>query len=259
MDLRISGRTALVCGSSRGMGFACAQALAEAGVNVVINGRDAASLAEAHDTLRAIATGTVGMAPGDVGTAEGRAAVLSVCPEPDILVNNSQGPPPGQFDAWGEGEWHEALGRSMVAPILLIRATIDGMMERGWGRIVNITSSAVKAPLPLLGLSNGARSGLTGFIAGLSREVAGRGVTINNILPGRIETERLRSYVAKVAEDSGVDVETARDRIMSANPMKRFGRSEEIGNLCAYLASEHAAYITGQNLLFDGGEYPGTL
>ena len=198
-------------------------------------------------------------ATGDVGTADGRAAVLSVCPDPDILVNNSQGPPPGQFDGWGEAEWHAALDRSMVGPIMMIRSTLDAMIDRGWGRIVNITSSAVKAPLPLLGLSNGARSGLTGFIAGLAREVAGSGVTINNILPGRIETERLRSYVAKMAEDRAIDIETARDQIMTANPMKRFGRPDEIGNLCAYLASEHAAYMTGQNLLVDGGEYPGTL
>lgn len=258
-DLKIDGRVALVCGSSAGLGRGCARALALAGARVVLNGRNPDTLARAAAELEAETGASFGEALGDVTTAEGRAAVLGVCPDPDILVNNSAGPNPGNgdFRLWDEAAWHEAAQANMIAPIMMIRALIDGMRARRWGRIINITSSAVKAPLPLLGLSNGVRSGLTGFVAGLAREVAADGITINNLLPGRFETDRVRSYVARMAEHWGVGNDEARERLTVANPMKRFGRPEEFGAMCAFIASDHAAYMTGQNILLDGGEYPG--
>lgn len=256
-DYGLAGKVALVCGSSSGIGFACAEALAGCGTAIVMNGRDKSSLTAAAEVLRAhtgvIATTVV----ADVGRAEGREALLTRCREPDILVNNAAGPPTGDFRDFDEAAWNEALRGSMVAPILLIRAVIDAMMAKGFGRIVNITSSAVRAPLPLLGLSNGARSGLTGFVAGLAREVAHAGVTINNLLPGTIETDRLKSYVGSVAASRGVSDEQAGAEMAEANPTRRFGRPEEIGAYCAFLASRQAGYVTGQNLLVDGGAFRG--
>jgi 3-oxoacyl-[acyl-carrier protein] reductase len=256
-SLGIEGRTALVCGSSSGLGRACAWALARAGANVVLNGRTEDKLRVAHEELARDFDVTVTHVVGDVSTPDGRKRVLAVCSSPDIVVNNSAGPPPGTLRDFDEDRWHDALSMSMISPILMIRAVLDSMIARKWGRIINITSSAVKAPLPLLGLSNGARSGLTGFVAGLAREVAAHGITINNLLPGRFGTDRLQNYIRRVAEHEGITPEEASRRMQQANPMQRFGRPEELGAFCAFLASEHAAYMTGQNILLDGGEYPG--
>jgi 3-oxoacyl-[acyl-carrier protein] reductase len=257
LDYGIRGRTALVCGSSAGIGRGCAEALAACGVNLVLNARSHAKLPAVADDLAARTGVEVKWVAGDVTTDDGRADILALCPNPDILVNNSAGPPTGDFREFDAEAWREAVRIGMVSPILMIRAVIDGMISRGFGRIINITSSAVKAPLPLLALSNGARSGLTGFIAGLAREVAADGVTINNLLPGRIETDRLQSYVSKVAASKGVSENEAYREMVSANPMRRFGTPAEMGAYCAFLASIQAAYVTGQNLLVDGGEYPG--
>jgi len=256
-DLGIAGRTALVCGSSVGLGRACATSLARAGVIVTLNGRNLDTVKEAAETIRKETGTETHFVVGDVSRQESRDKIIAACPEPDILVNNGAGPPPGGFEDWGETEWYEAVRVSMVSPIMMIRALIGPMQRKGWGRIINITSSAVKSPLPLLGLSNGARSGLTGFIAGLAREVADKGVTINNLLPGRFETGRLKSYVAKVAAQRGVSYEQAAHDMSAANPTRRFGRPEEFGAMCAFIAS--AAYLNGQNILLDGGEFPGTF
>lgn len=257
IDLGLHGRTALVCGSSAGLGRACAEALLKAGCNVVLNGRDARRVKEAAEQMADAAGRPVAHVAADVTTNEGRALLQQACPSPDILVNNAAGPPTGTIGDWDESHWHAAVNANMLAPIMLMKAFLPPMRERAWGRIINITSSAVKAPLPLLGLSNGARSGLTGFVAGLAREVAGDGVTINNLLPGRFSTGRLQSYIASVANARGIAAESAAQQMSSANPMRRFGRPEEFGTFCAFLASSHAAYMTGQNILLDGGEYPG--
>lgn len=257
MDLGIKGRRALVCGSSAGLGRACADALADAGVDVVLNGRTEESLRLAAEEIGDRVGRKVGFVAADVTSADGQSRALAACPKPDILVNNAAGPPTGDFRSFDEAVWLDAARVSMVAPILLIRAVIDDMIARRWGRIINITSSAVKAPLPLLGLSNGARSGLTGFVAGLSREVAADGVTINNLLPGRMQTARLDSYIGKIAEREGVSREDAAQAMAASNPMKRFGHPDELGAFCAFLCGNQAAYVTGQNFLIDGGEYPG--
>ena len=257
IDLGLAGKTALVCGSSEGLGFACAASLAQAGANVILNGRNEAKLVAAAERIRQ----NSGLSPqfviADVTTREGRQQALDLCPQPDILVNNAAGPPIGDFRSFDEDSWAEATRISMVAPIMLIKAVVDPMIEKGWGRIINITSTSVKAPLPLLGLSNGARSGLTGFVAGLAREIAVHGVTINNLLPGRIETARLRTYIAGLAQGRGVAPEQVAAELVASNPMKRFGIPEELGSFCAFLCSRQAAYVTGQNILIDGGEYPG--
>jgi 3-oxoacyl-[acyl-carrier protein] reductase len=259
MDLGIAGRRAIVCGSSKGLGLACATALAEAGVEVVLNARSANVLSEAAEALAAKIGRPVASVAGDVTTEAGRAALLAACPDPDILVTNAGGPAPGRFEDWGEAEWHAAVQANMVAPLQLIRATIPAMRARGWGRILNITSAAVKAPLPMLGLSTGARSGLTGAVASLAREAAADGVTINNLLPGQFDTDRLASYFAGLAARQGVTVEEARTRVEAANPARRVGRPAEFGAVCAFLASEHASYLNGQNLLLDGGAFPGVF
>jgi len=256
-SLMIAGRRALVCGSSAGLGRGCALALARAGVKVTLNGRSEAPLQQAAADIGAQTGQAINYVVGDVTTTEGRREVLARCPDPDILITNAQGPPPGDFRNFGEHDWQEAVRLSMITPIMLIQATIDAMVARKWGRIINITSSAVKAPLPLLHLSNGARSGLTGFIAGLAREVAIYGVTINNLLPGRFDTDRLRSYIDKLAARDGVSAEEAARRLCDANPMKRLGRPEEFGAFAAFIASAHAGYLTAQNILLDGGEYQG--
>lgn len=259
LDFGIAGRVAMVCGSSAGLGRACAEALGHCGVELVLNGRT-------EETLR-LAAGEIGRDTGakvsfvvaDTSTAGGRARLLEHCPAPDILLNNAAGPPTGDFREFDEAMWQQAVHISMITPIMLIRSVIDGMMARKWGRIINITSSAVKAPLPLLGLSNGARSGLTGFVAGLAREVAASGVTINNLLPGRMQTERLNSYIGKIADARGIGFDEAAEQIAASNPMKRFGNPEELGAFCAFLASRQGSYMTGQNILIDGGEFSGVF
>ena len=225
---------------------------------MVMNGRTASTLETAADELRA-AGGNIETVCCDVTTEDGREALLAACPDPDILVNNAGGPPPGDFRDWGIGEWQAALNANMLTPIELIRATVDGMREKGFGRIVNITSSAVKAPIATLGLSNGARAGLTGFVAGVARQVADRGVTINAILPGAFDTDRMRSNVKHVAEKTGVPFEQEFETRQARIPARRYGDPAEFGELCAFLCSAQAGYITGQNIVIDGGNYPGTL
>lgn len=255
MELGIEGKSALVCGASKGLGFACASALAAEGVKVTLVARTATALEQAAEAIRA-GGGAVQCVAADIATPKGRAAALGVCPSPDILINNAGGPPPGNFRDWKREDWLLAIDTNMLAPIELIRATVDGMIARRWGRIVNITSFAVKAPIDVLGLSNGARSGLTGFIGGLAREVARHGVTINNLLPGVFETERLADVMVAWAAQESKPVEVVRAARKAANPTGRFGRPEEFGAFCTFLCSAHAGYITGQNLLQDGGAIP---
>jgi len=259
MKLGIEGRTAIVCGASKGLGWGCAAALAAEGVRIILNARDPARLEATAAALRSASGAEVIAVPGDVGTAEGRSALLAACPEPDILVNNAGGPPPGDFREWDEEHWHRAVQNNMVAPILLIKAVIDPMIARRFGRIVNITSAAVKAPYPSLGLSNGARAGLTGFVAGLARQVVRHGVTVNNLLPGSHDTDRLRSIIARDGAARQVSAEAALEQARAEEVAGRFGTVEEFGAACAFLCSTHAGFITGQNLLIDGGYYHGTL
>jgi 3-oxoacyl-[acyl-carrier protein] reductase len=260
MDLGIRGRWALVCAASKGLGKGCAQALAQEGVNLVITARGAEALERSAEALRALAPDVeVRTVAGDITTAEGRAAALAACPQVDILVNNAGGPPPGDFRDWDREAWIRALDANMLTPIELMKAVVDPMMARGWGRVVNITSAAVKAPIDILGLSNGARSGLTGFVAGLARKTVARGVTINNLLPGPFDTDRLRQTMQGAAAQSGRTVEDIAQARRAQNPAGRFGTAEEFGAACAFLCSVHAGYITGQNLLIDGGAYPGTF
>jgi len=259
MNLNLNGRKAIVCGASKGLGRACAMALAEEGVHLVINARNAEALEETAEEIRARTGVRVQAVAADITTESGRARVLTACPDPDILVTNAGGPPPGDFRDWDQQAWYAAVDANMLTPIFMIKAVIDGMLERGFGRIVNITSSAVKAPIPILGLSNGARSGLTGFVAGLARETVAKNVTINNLLPGSFETDRLKSTVASYAEKLGVSAEQVRQQQMQANPAGRFGDPAEFGAMCAFLCGTQAGFITGQNLLLDGGAYPGTF
>ena len=261
MDLGLQGKWALVCAASKGLGKGCAQALVQEGVNVVITARGPEALLATADELRRLAPGAQVLAVvGDITTAAGRAAALAACPQVDILINNAGGPPPGDFRDWDREAWIKALDANMLTPIELIKATVDGMSDRGFGRIVNITSAAVKAPIDILGLSNGARSGLTGFVAGLARQpqLASRNVTINSLLPGPFDTDRLRGTMAGAAAKTGKSVETLLDERRLLNPTRRFGTAQEFGAFCAFLCSQHAGYVTGQNLLLDGGAYPGT-
>jgi 3-oxoacyl-[acyl-carrier protein] reductase len=262
MDLGIAGKTALVCAASKGLGRGCAEALAAEGVNVVILARTVDTLeATAADIRTKIASksgATVVSVACDITTPEGRAAALAACPQPDILVNNAGGPPPGDFRSFTHDDWLRALEANMLTPIELIRATIDGMISRRFGRVINITSSSVKAPIDVLGLSNGARSGLTGFVAGVARKVAPDGVTINNLLPGLFDTDRVKVTFTGQAKSRNITIDEARERRMASIPARRFGQPDEFGRACAFLASVHAGYITGQNLLIDGGAYPGT-
>jgi 3-oxoacyl-[acyl-carrier protein] reductase len=259
VDLGIAGRKAIICGASKGLGKACAEALAREGAKVTIAARHLATLAETAEAIRKSTGNRVTSVVADVTTGEGRSAVLAACNEPDILVTNSGGPPAGDFRDWNEYEWHQAVQNNMITHIMLIKAVIDGMIERRWGRIVNITSAAVKSPYPTLGLSNGARAGLTGFVAGLSREVAKHNVTINNLLPGSHETDRLVKLTEADAKARKVPVEVALAEAKAAETAGRFGTPEEFGAICAFLCSQHAGYIVGQNLLVDGGMYSGTL
>ena len=261
MDLGLNGRWALVCAASKGLGKGCAMALAREGVNVVITARGADALEATAAELRALnAGGEVRAVAGDITTEAGRAAALAACPQVDILVNNAGGPPPGDFRAWERDAWIAALDANMLAPIALIKATVDAMAGRGFGRVVNITSAAVKAPIDILGLSNGARSGLTGFVAGLARSpLAAKGVTINNLLPGAFDTDRLRVTMQGAAAKSGRSVDDIAAQRAATIPLRRFGTAEEFGAVCAFLCSAHAGYLTGQNILLDGGAYPGTF
>ena len=259
MDLGIRGRTALVCAASKGLGKGCAASLAREGVNLVITARGAEALEATASQLRRDFSIDVKTVVGDITTAEGREAALKACPSPDILINNAGGPPPGDFRDWDRDTWVKAVDANMITPILLMRAVVDGMIARKFGRIVNITSGAVKAPIPELGLSNGARTGLTGFVAGLARKTVRQNVTINSLLPGPFDTDRLRSNFAFNAQKTGKTVEELRKIRAEANPAGRFGTIEEFGDACAYLCSAQAGYITGQNLLMDGGSYPGTF
>jgi 3-oxoacyl-[acyl-carrier protein] reductase len=262
MDLGIEGKWALVCAASKGLGKGCAAALVREGVNVVITARGAEALDATLLELRALnPKAQVHAVAGDIATAEGRAAALAACPRVDILVNNAGGPPLGDFRDWDRDQWIAALDANMLAPIELMKATIDGMAERGFGRVVNITSGAVKAPIDVLGLSNGARSGLTGFVAGLARQtkLASRNVTINNLLPGAFDTDRLRKTMNRAAEKSGQSVEALIASRAKTIPAQRLGVPDEFGAVCAFLCSAHASYLTGQNILLDGGTYPGTF
>jgi len=262
MDLGIQGKWALVCAASKGLGKGCAQALVREGVNVVITARGVEALEATAAELRAMNPAVqVRAVAGDITTPEGRAAALAAPPQVDILINNAGGPPPGDFRDWDRAAWIKALDANMLTPIELIKAVVDGMAERGFGRVVNITSAAVKAPIDILGLSNGARSGLTGFVAGLARQpkLASRNVTLNALLPGPFDTDRLRGTMAGAAAKTGRPIEQLLEERKALNPTKRFGNAEEFGALCAFLCSVHAGYITGQNLLLDGGAYPGTF
>ena len=263
MDLGIAGKWALVCGASKGLGLGCAQALVREGVNVLIVARGAEVLQTAAANLIADSARPAGaevlFVAADITTEAGRAAVFAVRRDFDIVVTNAGGPPPGDFRDWDRDAWIKAVDANMLTPIELIKATVDGMAARGFGRIVNITSSAVKSPIDILGLSNGARSGLTGFVAGVSRSgLAAQGVTINNLLPGAFDTDRLRGNMAGVAQKTGKPVEAIIDTRRKAIPAQRFGTPEEFGAICAFLCSTHAGYMTGQNVLADGGAYPGT-
>jgi 3-oxoacyl-[acyl-carrier protein] reductase len=260
MHLEIEGKWALVCAASKGLGKGCAAALVREGVNVVITARGAEALEATATELRALGGGEVRAVAGDITTAEGRAAALAACPQIDILVNNAGGPPMGDFRAWDREVWISALDANMLTPIELMKATVDAMAGRGYGRVVNITSGAVKAPIDVLGLSNGARSGLTGFVAGLARShIAARGVTINGLLPGAFDTDRLRTTMQGAATKGGQTLEALMARRAAAIPAQRFGTAQEFGAVCAFLCSVQAGYLTGQNILLDGGAYPGTF
>ena len=262
MDLGIKGKWALVGGASKGLGFGCAQSLAREGANVVIVARGAEALEAAAVELRKLGTKVLAVAV-DITTPEGREAIWSVAGGPgknfDIVVTNAGGPPPGDFRSWDREAWIKAVDANMLTPIELIKATVDGMAERGFGRIVNITSSAVKAPIDVLGLSNGARSGLTGFVAGVARSsIAARGVTINNLLPGKFDTDRIRATLPAMAQKAGKSIDEMRALQQAQIPVGRYGTPGEFGEICAFLCSVQAGYLTGQNILPDGGAYPGT-
>jgi 3-oxoacyl-[acyl-carrier protein] reductase len=259
MDLGIAGKRAVVCGASAGLGFACAKALVAEGVHVTIVARTPATLHLAVEQLQALGAGQVSSVCADVTTAKGREQILVHAAQVDILVTNAAGPPPGDFRQWQRQDWLRALDANMLAPIELIKSTVDPMMKRGYGRILNITSSAVKAPVDGLGLSNGARSGLTGFVAGLARSTVGHGVTINNLLPGTFDTARLAGNFKAQASREGRSVEEVIASRLSKHPAHRFGRPEELGALCAFLCSQYAGYINGQSILLDGGSFPGVI
>lgn len=258
MDLGIKGKSAIVCAASKGLGKGCAEALAREGVDVTICARGADAL---NATAGELAAYGVKVTPVvcDVTTEEGRKALLAACPNPDILVNNAGGPPPGDFKNFTLDDWRKAVESNMIAPIALIQATVYGMMDRGFGRIVNITSQSVKAPIPALELSNAARVGLTGAVAVLARKTASRNVTINGVLPGPFATDRLKSVNQRAADARGVPVETIDAERKAAIPAGRFGTPAEFGAVVAFLCSQHAGFITGQNVLLDGGGFPGLL
>jgi len=259
MDLGITGKIALVCGASKGLGKGCAVSLAKNGVNLVLAARGRDLLETTAAEIRQQTGVKVTAVAADVTTDSGRAALLAACADPDILVTNAGGPPPGEFRNWTREDWIAAVEANMLTPIFLIKAVIDGMIARKFGRIVNITSSAVKQPINVLGLSNGARSGLTGFVAGLAREVAKHNVTINNILPGAFDTDRIRSVMVATAKKTGRTLDDMVQERTKMIPAGRFGQPDEFGELCAFVCSAQASYIVGQNLLLDGGSFPGTF
>jgi len=259
MDLGIRGKTALVCAASKGLGRGCAFSLAREGVNLVITARGREALEKTAQEIKSATGVQVTTVVGDITTDEGRRAALAACPTPDILVNNAGGPPTGDFRDWDRAAWIKALDANMLTPIELIKATVDGMIARKFGRIVNITSTSVKAPIPALGLSNGARTGLTGFVAGLARQTAKHNVTINNLLPGSFLTDRTRQTIAGFAKAAGLTEEQAAAERLRTIPAGRLGDPAEFGEACAYLCSAQASYVTGQNFLIDGGAYPGTF
>ena len=257
MDLGLAGRKAIVCASSRGLGKACATALAREGAEVVINGRDASTLASTADEIEA----STGLRPiavqADLCTEAGRAALLAGCPEPDILINNNGGPAPGRMEDWDHAAWLAAIEANMLAPILLIQAVVPSMRARRFGRIVNITSAMVKSPKLPMGLSTTARTGLTAFTKALSREAARDNVTLNNLLPERIDTDRLKYMTEQLAKTRGISLEAARTEMARPIAARRFGTAEEFADACAFLCAAQAGYISGQNLQIDGGSYEG--
>ena len=259
MDLGIAGKQALVCGASAGLGLACAQALVQEGVDVLIVARTEAPLLAAAEGLRQLGGGQVQALAADVTQADGRERIMALGLAFDIVVTNAGGPPPGDFRRWEREDWLAAIDANMLAPIELIKATVDGMRARGFGRIINITSSAVKSPIDQLGLSNGARAALTGFVAGLARSTVADGVTINNLLPGTFDTARLASNFKAAAQRAGLSVEQFIAQRLAKHPAHRFGRPEELGRTCAFLCSVHASYINGQNILMDGGSFSGVF
>src|SRR5499426_4393037 len=258
MDLGIRGRKALLSGASRGLGRACAFALAREGVDVTIVARKRDVLEKAGAEIAAATGVKVTTVAADITTGAGRAAALAACPEPDILLNNADGPLPGDYRDWSREDWIAALDTMMLSPIEMMRLTVDGMMARGFGRIINIVSRSVKIPQAELGLSNGARSGLVGFVAGLARQTVSRNVTINNLLPGIFDSGAQRAHVDAMLDATGKSFDEIWRERAAANPARRYGRPAELGAYCAFLCSEHAGFITGQNLLIDGGSYPGT-
>ncbi|MFC4273880.1 SDR family oxidoreductase [Achromobacter aloeverae] len=259
MDLGIKGKSALVFGGSRGMGRACARQLALEGVRVTLAARTPATLAAAADEISREAGLPVGWVAADLTLDAGRSAALAACPAPDILVNNADGPLPGDFRDWERQDWLDALDAMMLGPIDMIRRTVDGMIARRFGRIVNIVSRSVKAPHAELGLSNGARAGLVGFVAGLARQTARHNVTINNLLPGAFATDAQVRHIRGLSEQTGKPFDTLWEERARANPTGRYGQPEELGALCAYVCSAHTGYMTGQNIMMDGGGYPGTF
>lgn len=253
MDLGIRGKTALVCAASKGLGRGCAEALAAEGVNLIINARGEEALARTATEIAERHGVNVQFVPADITTETGRRAVINVAGEVDILVNNAGGPPPGHWLDWQREDFIKAIDSNMLTAIALMQATVPGMIERRWGRVVNITSAAVRSPIPVLGLSNTARTGLTGFVAGMSRDVAKHGVNVNNLLPGLHATDRADSLDGGVAKAEGISIEDARARRQSGIPAGRYGEAADFGAACAFLCSEQAKFIVGQNLLLDGG------
>ncbi|HEX3538023.1 MAG TPA: SDR family oxidoreductase [Stellaceae bacterium] len=259
MDLRIGGKKAIVCAASKGLGKACATSLGRAGVELTITARTKETLEQTAEEIRRETGAKVTTVAGDITTEQGRAAALAACPNPDILVNNAGGPPHGDFRDWSIEDWQKAVNANMLTPIMLIKAVVDGMCERKFGRIVNITSASVKSPIPILGMSNGARAGLTGFCAGLARQVARYNVTINAVLPGPFLTDRLRSGIEFEARKENVSFEEMLAKRSATNPTKRVGDPAEFGDACAFLCSASAGFIVGQNLLLDGGAFNSTM
>lgn len=259
MDMKIAGKRAIICASSKGLGRGCAEALAAEGVHLVLNARSQGPLDETAEAIRSQYGVEVITVAADITSPEGQAMVLAAAGEVDILVNNAGGPPPGHWSDWEREDFIKALDANMLTPIALMKAVLPAMMDKGWGRIVNITSKSVKAPIAVLGLSNSARAGLTGYVAGTARQVAGSGVTINNLLPGLHATDRSLSLARAQAEKAGITVEAAQKAAAADIPAGRYGTSEEFGAACAFLCSQHAGYIVGQNILLDGGDVNATM
>ena len=253
MDLGIKGKRALVCASSKGLGLGCAEALAEAGVKLVMNARGVDALEASASAIRSKYGVEVETVAADVTDEAGQAAVIAASKDVDILVTNAGGPPPGIWSDWGREDFIKALDANMLTPIALITALVPGMIEQGWGRVVNITSQSVRAPIPVLGLSNAARTGLTGYVAGTARQIAGQGVIMNNLLPGIHATDRADALDGGVVKAQGISLKEARAQRAATIPAGRYGTKEEFGAACAFLCSQHAGFIVGQNLLADGG------